>query len=41
MKEEEEGEEDDDDFGRVATLWFGTFAICFSTTGCVVCHENT
>ena len=28
-------------FGRPTTFWFGTFAILFSTTGCVVCHENT
>ena len=24
-----------------ATFWFGTFAMLFSATGCVVCHENT
>ena len=28
-------------FGRLATFWFGTFAMLFSATGCVVCHENT
>jgi len=28
-------------FCRLATFWFGTFAKLFSTTGCVVCHENT
>jgi len=28
-------------FGRLATFWFGTFAMLFSTTGCVVRHENT
>ena len=27
-------------FGRLVTFWFGTFAMLFSTTGCVVCHEN-
>jgi len=28
-------------FGRLVTFWFGTFAMLFSTTGCVFCHENT
>jgi len=28
-------------FGRLATIWFGTFAMLFCTTGCVVRHENT
>jgi len=28
-------------FGRLATFWFGTFAMRFSATGCVVRHENT
>jgi len=28
-------------FGRLATFWFRTFAMLFSATGCVVCHENT
>jgi len=28
-------------FGRLATFWFGTFAMLFSTTGHVVHHENT
>jgi len=28
-------------FGRPVTFWFGTFAMLFSTTGCVVCHEST
>jgi len=28
-------------FGHLATFWFGTFAMLFSTTGCVVHHENT
>jgi len=28
-------------FGLLATFWFGTFAMLFSTTGCVVRHENT
>jgi len=27
-------------FGRLVTLWFGTFVMPFSATGCVVCHEN-
>jgi len=25
-------------FGRLATFWFGTFVMLFSTTGCVVHH---
>jgi len=28
-------------FGFLATFWFGTFAMLFSTTGRVVHHENT
>ena len=28
-------------FGRLATFWFGTFAMLFSATGCVVRHENS
>ena len=28
-------------FGRLVTFWFGTFAMLFSATGCVVHHENT
>jgi len=28
-------------FGCLVTLWFGTFAMLFSATGCVVHHENT
>ena len=28
-------------FGRLATFWFGTFAMLFSANGCVVHHENT
>ena len=28
-------------FGRLVTFWFGTFAMPFSATGCVVHHENT
>ena len=31
----------DKHFGRPATFWFGTFAMLFSTTECVVRHENT
>jgi len=31
----------DKHFGRLVTFWFGTFAMLFSATGCVVCHENT
>jgi len=27
-------------FGRLATVWFGAFAMLFSTTGRVVHHEN-
>jgi len=28
-------------FGRPVSFWFGTFAMLFSATGCVVRHENT
>jgi len=28
-------------FGRLATFWFGTFAMPFSATGYVFRHENT
>jgi len=28
-------------FGCLANFWFGTFVMLFSTTGCVVSHENT
>jgi len=28
-------------FGRLATFWFGTFAMLFGATGRVVRHENT
>jgi len=28
-------------FGCLATFWFSTFAMLFSTTGRVVHHENT
>jgi len=28
-------------FGRLVTLWFVTFAVLFSATGCVVHHEST
>jgi len=27
--------------GRLVTFWFDTFTMLFSTTGCVVRHENT
>jgi len=28
-------------FGNLVTFWFSTFAMLFSTTGCIVHHENT
>ena len=28
-------------FGRLATFWFGTFAMLFNATGCVVRHEHS
>jgi len=28
-------------FGHLVTFWFDNFAMLFSTTGCVVHHENT
>ena len=33
--------EEEKHFGRLVTFWFGTFAMLFSTTGCVVRHKNT
>ena len=40
-EEEEEEEVEENHFGRLETFWFGTFAVLFSTTGCVVRNENT
>jgi len=42
-EEEEEKEEEEEriTFGCLVTFWFGTFAMPFSATGCVVHHENT
>jgi len=37
----EEEEEEEEDFGRLATFWFGAFAMLFSAIGCVFRHENT
>jgi len=28
-------------FGHLVTFWFGTFAMLYSATGCVVHHEDT
>jgi len=28
-------------FGCLVTFWFDTFAILFSSIGCIVSHENT
>jgi len=28
-------------FGHLVTFWFGTFAMLFSASVCVVCHGNT
>jgi len=28
-------------FGRLATFWFGAFAMLFSAIGCAFRHENT
>ena len=39
-EEEEEEEEEEEDFGRLVTFWFGTFAMLFSATGCVVRHRR-
>jgi len=35
---EEEQEEKEKNLGRLVTFWFGTFAMLFSATGCVVRH---
>ena len=40
-EQEQEQEQEEEDFGRLVTFWFGTFAMLFSATGCVVHHENT
>jgi len=40
-EEEEEEEEGRKTFGCMATFLFGTFAMLFSATGCVVHHEST
>ena len=40
-KKREEEEEERKHFCRPVTFWFGTFVMLFSTTGCVVRHENT
>jgi len=39
-EEEEEKEKGGErkHFGHLATFWFGTFAMLFSATGCVVHH---
>ena len=34
-------EEEEKHFDGLVTFWFGTFAMLFSATGCVVHHENT
>jgi len=34
-------EEEEEEERKMATFWFGTFAMLFSATGCVVHHENT
>jgi len=43
QEEEEEEEDERKTFLAVcmATFWFGTFAMRFSATGCVVRHEDT
>jgi len=43
-KKKPEEEEERKPFGRLATFWFGTFgtfAMHFNATGCVVRHENS
>jgi len=40
-KKKEERIKKEKHFGRLVTFWFGTFAMPFSATGCVVRHENT
>jgi len=39
-EEEDEERKKEKGFGRRATFWFSTFVMHFSTTGCVVRHEN-
>ena len=40
VQKEKEEEEEEEDFGRLATFWFGTFAMLFSATGCVARHKT-
>ena len=40
-KEKKKKKTKKNNFGRLATFWFGTFAMLFSATGCVVRHENS
>ena len=39
-KKKKKKKKEEKNFGRLATFWFGTFAMLFSTNGCVVRHEN-
>ena len=41
MKKKKKKKKKEKHFGRLVTFWFGTFALLFSATGCVVRHENT
>ena len=40
-KEKKKKKKKEKHFGRLVTFWFGTFAMLFSATGCVVRHKNT
>ena len=40
LKKKKKKKKKEKHFGRLVTFWFGTFAMLFSTTGCVVHHET-
>jgi len=40
LKKKKKKKKKEKHFGRLVTFWFGTFAMLFSATGCVVRHEN-
>ena len=41
LKKKKKKKKKEKHFGRLVTFWFGTFAMLFSASGCVVRHENT
>jgi len=41
LKKKKKKKKKEKHFDRLTTSWFGAFAMLFSTSGCVVRHENT